>query len=150
MNTMRVLGISRFFGIFLVLGMVFMPTCIHAYDGDMDEYHEFKEDLNLVRDSYLNALNISLGESEDAGSTVPQKIPSWSEMEFEVPSLAYLTVKEIPQGYELSGSHGAYKVVAKVKVRFKEDDFVYDLEFAKGTNAAGKDILREVFGRSEE
>ena len=29
-----------------------------AYDGDMDVYHEFKEELSLIRDGYVACLNM--------------------------------------------------------------------------------------------
>jgi len=123
-------GIAAFF---------LISSPVLAYDGDMDEYHEFKEDLALARDSYLSALNLYLGEAEFKTGF------SWEQLEFEAPTLNYSSLKELPGGFSITGKHGAYKLDAEVRISPKEDDFKYEVKFQKGTNAPGKEIAGEVF-----
>lgn len=115
---------------------LFTPT--FAFDGDMDVYHEFKEDLALARDTYLSSLNMALDEKELSD-------PSWEAIEFEAPELKYCTLKELPAGFIIKGSHGAYKVDAEVKFVPGKEDMRYQVKYLKGTNAPGKDIMGEVF-----
>lgn len=126
--------------IFIGISAIFLTSLpVLAYDGDMDEYHEFKEDLALAKDSYLNALNVYLGDAEFKAGF------SWEQIEFEAPSLNYSSLKEVPGGFAISGTHGAYKLDAEVRITPKEDDFRYEVKFQKGTNNPGKEIAGEVF-----
>lgn len=125
--------------IFFVFFSLICAMPVMSYDGDMDEYREFKEDLNLARDSYLRALNLYLGEADFKPGF------SWSELEFELPEFNYITVKELPGGFSIKGSHGAYKLDMEVRISPKEDDFKYEVKYSKGSNAPGKDIAGEVF-----
>lgn len=111
-----------------------------AYDGDMDIYHEFKEDLSLVRDSYVTCVNMASEES-------PEKVGgSWQDLEFEAPETAYVKLEEIAGGFKIKGTHGAYKLDAEVRVRLNQDgDAVYEIKHSKGSNAPGKEIAGEVF-----
>ena len=47
---------------FLIAFAVAVPF---AYDGDMDTYHEAKEELALVRDGYLSALNVAMDDANE-------------------------------------------------------------------------------------
>lgn len=123
----------------LLLALIVSPLL--AYDGDMDVYHEFKEDLALVRDSYLVAFNVAQEESGEK----TEGLKTWAQIEFEAPECQYLKVTEIPQGLKLKGSHGAYKVEAEVRVEMRGEDIFYDVKFLKGSNAPGKEIFGEVF-----
>jgi len=111
-----------------------------AFDGDMDEYHEFKEDLALVRDSYVQCVNMMADEH-------PEKLGgSWSDIEFEAPETAYVKIEELAGGFKIKGAHGAYKLDAEVRVRLKEGDILYEVKHSKkGSNAPGKEIAGEVF-----
>jgi len=111
-----------------------------AFDGDMDEYHEFKEDLALVRDSYVQCVNMTAEEH-------PEKLGgSWNDIEFEAPETAYVKIEELAGGFKIKGSHGAYKLEAEVRVRLKEGDILYEVKHSKkGSNAPGKEIAGEVF-----
>lgn len=122
----------------ILLAIVSLVPVSYAYDGDMDIYHEYKEDLLLIKDTYASALNVAMGE----GSMMN---PTWAAIEFEVPELQYNTLTEIPGGYKVKGSHGAYKLEAEIKVSPKEDDLRYEVKFLKGCNAPGKEIAGEVF-----
>lgn len=111
-----------------------------AFDGDMDEYHEFKEDLALVRDSYVQCVNMVADEH-------PEKVGgSWNDLEFEPPENAYVKVEELKGGFKIKGNHGAYKLDAEVRVGLnQEGDVKYEVKFSKGSNTPGKEIAGEVF-----
>ena len=115
-----------------------LPMAALAFDGDMDEYHEFKEDLALARDSYITALNVAM---EDNGKSTL----TWAEMEYEAPELQYTTMKEVPGGFRVAGKHGAYTLDVEVRVSPSENDFRYEVKYLKGTNKPGKEIAGEVF-----
>ncbi len=123
----------------LAIAAFLLPMTAFAFDGDMDEYHEFKEDLALVRDTYVSALNLSMEEHPGKSEL------TWEEMEFEAPELKYTTIKEIPGGFRISGGHGAYKLDAEVRLSPNENDFKYQVKYQKGSNAPGKEIAGEVF-----
>lgn len=128
----------------LVFMLLLMAATAFAYDGDMDIYHEFKEELALVRDGYVACLNMAM---EDAGGK-PVDASTWKRIEYEAPAkeqLPHITVEEIPNGFRISGAHGAYKVDAKVRVLTRETDVYYEVQFAKGSNGPGKEIFGEVF-----
>jgi len=131
--------ISSFFKHILIAVALLLPITAFAFDGDMDEYHEFKEDLALVRDTYIQALNISMEEKGDKAN------PSWNDIEFELPELKYVVVKELPGGFKISGKHGAYKLDAEVRISPNENDFRYVVKHLAGSNAPGKEIAGEVF-----
>lgn len=134
--------------IFMIFGVA---NFLFAYDGDMDIYHEFKEDLSLVNDSYLLSLNMAIENTNDETLNrwfdlrAQGGAKTWKQLEFNVPDLKYLTLTEIPYGFKLKGSHGAYKVDAEVKVLTRDSDIFYDVKFLKATNAPGKEIMGEVF-----
>ncbi len=121
-----------------LLAMTMLVSPIFAYDGDMDEYHEFKEDLALVKDGYVSAMNVAMDEKSVENA-------SWADIEFEAPDLKYVKLSEVRGGFKLEGSHGAYKLNVEVKVTPGEDDMKYSLKFLKGCNAPGKEIAGEVF-----
>lgn len=111
-----------------------------AYDGDMDEYHEFKEDLALVRDSYTACVNMAVEEHPEKAAG------SWQDLEFEAPGTAYVKLQELAGGFRIIGSHGAYKLDAEIHVRLnQEGDVKYEVKHGKGSNVPGKEIAGEVF-----
>ena len=125
--------------VFLALSL-FGCLSAFAYDGDMDEYHEFKEDLALVRDSYVQCVNMVADEN-------PEKIGgSWQTLEFEAPQTAYVKIDEVAGGFMIKGTHGAYKLDVEVRVKLnQEGDIKYEIKHGKGSNAPGKEIAGEVF-----
>lgn len=131
---------KKVFGSLIVLFFaLFGVTSSLAYDGDMDEYHAFKEELALARDSYVTCMNMVADES-------PEKIGGgWDAIEFEAPETAFVKLAEIPGGFRISGSHGAYKLDAEVRFKLKEGDVVFEVKHKKGSNAPGKEIAGEVF-----
>ncbi|MBQ1823936.1 MAG: hypothetical protein II121_02180 [Fibrobacter sp.] len=125
-----------------------------AYDGDMDIYHEFKEELSLVRDGYVSCLNMAMENATENDAEGWFKLrdkggaATWADLEYDPPAkeqLPHLTLKETPYGFQISGADGAYKVDAKVRVVTRDTDIFYDVQFAKGSNAPGKEIFGEVF-----
>ncbi|SHL40144.1 hypothetical protein [Fibrobacter sp. UWEL] len=122
---------------FMALVLLAQPK-VYAYDGDMDVYREFKEDLALARDTYISSLNMAMDEKEVSN-------PSWNDIDFEAPDMKYCTLKEIPGGFKIKGSHGAYKLEADVKFVPGREDMRYQVKHSKGSNGPGKDIAGEVF-----
>ena len=127
---------------------------LFAYDGDMDTYHEFKEDLSLARDSYLSSLNMAM---EDASEKTEGSLAgwfdvrrqggakTWSDLDYDAPSLKFLKIEEKPYGFKLEGSHGAYKISAEIRFVTRDNDIFYDVKYLKASNAAGKEIFGEIF-----
>lgn len=125
-----------------------------AYDGDMDTYHEFKEELSLIRDGYVACINMAM---EDANENDPEgwfklrdrgEASSWAEIDYSAPaasSIPHLTFKEAPYGFRITGKHGAYKLDVTVRVVTRDNDIFYDVKHAKGSNEAGKEIFGEIF-----
>lgn len=118
--------------------VLFAQPKVHAYDGDMDVYREFKEDLALARDTYISALNMAMDEKELDN-------PSWGDIEFETPDMKFCILKELPGGFKIKGSHGAYKLEAEVKFVPGGEDMKYQVKHLKGSNKPGKEIAGEVF-----
>ena len=134
--------------VFLIAFAVVMPF---AYDGDMDTYHEAKEELALVRDGYLSALNVAM---DDANEGDPEgwfkardngESADWDDLEYAGPELEHFKLAEIPYGFQFTGRHGAYVVDVKIKVVTRDSDIFYDIQYQKGTNAPGKELVEEVF-----
>ncbi len=137
----------------LLFALAFGATCF-AYDGDMDIYHEFKEELSLIRDGYLANLNMAM---ETANENDPEgwfkardrgEFATWKNLDYEAPDaseIPHLKFAEIPYGFSISGAHGAYKLDVKVRVVTRDNDIFYDVQFAKGCNGPGKEIFGEVF-----
>ena len=139
---------------YLVLLIALLVAPLFAYDGDMDTYHEFKEDLSLARDGYIASLNMAMEEaSEKAGDNIVGWFElrdkggarSWMQLDYEAPDLKFLKMEEIPYGFKLKGSHGAYKIDAEIRVVTRDTDIFYDVKYNKASNAAGKEIFGEVF-----
>ncbi len=140
----------RFFVILLAICIV--P--LFAYDGDMDTYHEFKEDLSLARDGYIACLNMAM---ESANESTEGSLEgwfnlrdkggarSWMQLDFEAPTFKFLKMEEVPYGFRLKGSHGAYKIDVEIRVVTRDTDIFYDVKYNKASNAAGKEIFGEVF-----
>lgn len=128
---------STFIFAFLVLILLVQPKA-YAYDGDMDVYREFKEDLALARDTYISSLNMAMDEKEVSN-------PSWNDIEFEAPDMKYCTLKELPGGFKIKGAHGAYKVEVDIKFVPGREDMRYQVKHSKGSNGPGKEITGEVF-----
>ena len=137
-----------------VVLLAFLAAPLFAYDGDMDTYHEFKEELSLARDSYLSCLNMAMEEASEKtdGSLVgwfdlrdKGGARSWMQLDYEAPDFKYLKMEEMPYGFKLSGTHGAYKVNTEIRVVTRDTDIFYDVKHGKGSNAAGKEIFGEVF-----
>ena len=133
---------------------LFLATPLFAYDGDMDTYHEFKEDLSLARDGYIACLNMAMESANESteGSlegwfSLRDKggARSWMQLDFEAPDLKFLKMEEIPYGFKLKGSHGAYKIDVEIRVVTRDTDIFYDVKYNKASNAAGKEIFGEVF-----
>lgn len=131
-NSVFSLLIFAFVALFTVV-----PT-VCAYEVDMYDYRELKEELAIVRDTYATALNVTLDEKQLSN-------PTWDDIEFELPELKYCKVTEIPGGYKIKGTHGVYKVDMEIKVIYGGEDLRYEVKHFKGTNVAGKDISGEVF-----
>lgn len=138
----------------LILAAALLVAPAFAYDGDMDIYHEFKEDLSLARDGYIACLNMAMeSATENTEGSLEGWLDlrdkggarSWAQLEFEAPDLKYLSIEEMPYGFKLKGSHGAYKVNAEIRVVTRDTDIFYDVKFKKGSNAPGKEIFGEVF-----
>jgi hypothetical protein len=133
---------------FLIAFAVAMPF---AYDGDMDIYHEAKEDLALVRDGYITALNIAM---DDANEGDPDgwfkardngECADWDDLEYVGPELEHFKLTEIPYGFQIKGRHGAYAIDVKIKVVTRDSDIFYDIQHLKGSNGPGKELVGEVF-----
>ena len=131
-----------------------LATPLFAYDGDMDTYHEFKEDLSLARDGYIACLNMAMESANESteGSlegwfSLRDKggARSWMQLDFEAPDLKFLKMDEMPYGFKLKGSHGAYRIDAEIRVVTRDTDIFYDVKYNKASNAAGKEIFGEVF-----
>ena len=144
----------RHLAFFLALSLYTLAVPGFAYDGDMDIYHEFKEELSLVRDGYLACINMAMetATEEDAEGWFKLRdkggAATWKDLEYDAPSkesTPHISVEEIPYGFRISGADGAYKVDAKVRVGTRDSDIFYDVQFAKGSNAPGKEIFGEVF-----
>ena len=133
---------------------LFLAAPLFAYDGDMDTYHEFKEDLSLTRDGYIACLNMAM---ESANESTEGSLEgwfnlrdkggarSWMQLDFEAPTFKFLKMEEVPYGFKLKGSHGAYKIDAEIRVVTRDTDIFYDVKYNKASNAAGKEIFGEVF-----
>lgn len=131
-----------------------MVSAALAYDGDMDTYHQFKEELALVRDSYVSSLNMAMS---DANEAEPEgwfkardngEAEDWDDIEYEPPlpgNIPHLVLEEIPYGFHLTGKHGPYKFDAKIRVVTRDNDIFYDITYNKGSNAAAKEVVNEVF-----
>ena len=135
----------------LVLATALTVSAVFAYDGDMDTYHEFKEDLALVRDGYLSGINLAM---EDAQAHDPEgwfkardngEFAEWEDFDYVAPELEHFNVTEIPYGFRIKGKHGPYVMDAKIRVVTRDSDIFYDIEYQKGTNAAAKEVIVEVF-----
>ena len=50
---------------YFVFLVAFIVAPLFAYDGDMDTYHEFKEDLSLARDGYIACLNMAMESAKE-------------------------------------------------------------------------------------
>lgn len=133
---------------FLIAFTVAMPF---AYDGDMDIYHEVKEELSLVRDGYLSAINLAMDDAQahdpegwfkvrDQGEYV-----EWEDFDYVAPELEHFKLTEIPYGFQFKGRHGAYVMDVKIKVVTRDSDIFYDIQYQKGTNAPAKEVIEEVF-----
>jgi hypothetical protein len=120
-----------------------------------DNFTILKEELALIRDSYLVNLNetieASLGENtedltpwfhlRDEG-----KAATWADLSYEVPkSLQHLKVTEIPYGLHIQGKVGQYSGDVKITVVTRDMDIFYDRVFMKGTSADFKNLVMELF-----
>lgn len=138
----------------LALPLIAVAAPALAYDGDMDIYHEFKEQLSLIRDGYVACLNMVMEtatENDEEGWFKMRdrgEAATWKDIEYDAPAkdqLPHVSLEEIPYGFRISGADGAYKVDAKVRVVTRDSDIFYDVQFAKGSNGPGKEIFGEVF-----
>ena len=132
---------------------LFLAAPLFAYDGDMDTYHEFKEDLSLARDGYIACLNMAM---ESANESTEGSLEgwfnlrdkggarSWMQLDFEAPTFKFLKMEEAPYGFKLKGSHGPYKIDAEIRVVTRDTDIFYDVKYNKASNAAGKEIAGTV------
>ena len=124
---------------------------LFAYDGDMDTYHEFKEELALVRDGYISALNMAMDDANEQAedgwfnARDDGKFANWNDFEYNAPELEHFKVSEIPYGFQIKGHYGAYVMDAKIKVVTRDSDIFYDIEYLKGTNAPAKEVVSEIF-----
>ena len=133
---------------------LFLTAPLFAYDGDMDTYHEFKEDLSLARDGYIACLNMAMESANESteGSlegwfSLRDKggARSWMQLDFEAPDLKFLKMEEMPYGFKLKGSHGAYKIDAEIRVVTRDTDIFYDVKYNKASHAAGNEIIGVLF-----
>ena len=135
----------------LALPLIAVAAPALAYDGDMDIYHEVKEELSLVRDGYLSCINLAMDDAQahdpegwfkvrDQGEYI-----DWDDFDYVAPELEHFKLIEIPYGFQFKGRHGAYALDAKIRVVTRDSDIFYDIEYLKGTNAPGKEVLGEVF-----
>lgn len=143
---------KRIILIFAVLAFLTIES--FAYDGDMDTYHEFKEELSLIRDGYVACVNMAM---EDANENDPEgwfklrdrgEASSWAGLDYSAPetgNIPHLTLKETPYGFHIAGAHGAYKIDVTVRVVTRDSDIFYDVKHSKGSNEAGKEIFGEIF-----
>ena len=131
-----------------------LASAVFAYDGDMDTYHEFKEDLSLARDGYIASLNMAMESANESTEGTLEGwfdlrskggARSWMQLDFETPDLKFLKMEEMPYGFKLKGSHGAYKIDVEIRVVTRDTDIFYDVKYNKTSNAAGKEIFGEVF-----
>ena len=133
---------------FLIAFAVAMPF---AYDGDMDVYHEVKEELALVRDGYLSALNVAMNDANEGDpdgwfkARDNGECADWDDLEYAGPELEHFKLTEIPYGFQFKGRHGAYVMDVKIRVVTRDSDVFYDIQYQKGTNAPAKEVIEEVF-----
>ena len=73
------------------------------------------------------------------------KLPILASLEYAGPELEHFKLTEIPYGFQFKGRHGAYVVDVKIKVVTRDTDIFYDIQYQKGTNAPGKELVEEVF-----
>ena len=134
--------------------LAFLIAPLFAYDGDMDTYHEFKEDLSLARDGYIASLNMAIESANESteGSlegwfNLRDKggAKTWKDLDFEAPDFKFLAMTEMPYGFKLKGANGPYKIDAEIRVVTRDTDIFYDVKYNKASNAAGKEIFGEVF-----
>ncbi|MCQ2062616.1 MAG: hypothetical protein MJY99_04690 [Fibrobacter sp.] len=138
----------------LIIASLAFCAASFAYDGDMDVYHELKEELALIRDGYVASINMAM---EDAQNSDPAgwfkardsgEAEDWDDIEYTPPeksSLPHVDIEEIPYGFKIMAKHDAYVVNATVRVVTRDSDIFYDVTFQKGSNAPGKEIFGEVF-----
>lgn len=143
---------KHFFSLIFFFSL-FCPS-VFAYDGDMDIYHEFKEELALVRDGYVAALNMVM---EDATENDPEGFlklrdgggaSDWASLDYSAPTATdapHLKVVEIPYGFRITGRDGAYSLDVDVRVVTRDSDIFYDVSHRKLSNGPGKEIFGEVF-----
>ncbi len=120
-----------------------------------DNFTILKEELALIRDSYLVSLNEAIENSlgENTEDLTPWfhlrdegKAATWADLSYEVPAtLKYLKVTEIPYGLHIQGKVGQYSGDVKVTVVTRDMDIFYDRVFMKGTSADFKNLVIELF-----
>lgn len=120
-----------------------------------DNFTVLKEELALIRDSYLVSLNGALEETlgDDSKDLAPWfhlrdegKAATWADLGYEAPAdLKYLKVTEIPYGLHVVGAVGQYKGDVKITVVTRDMDIFYDRVFAKGTVEDFKNLVIELF-----
>ena len=121
-----------------------------AFAGDEPD-KEFKEQLASLRDSYASALNMAMEDANDGDPAGWFKArdegldADWDDLEFEPPTLSFFSVEEIPYGYRISGSTSDLQLNADVFVWTRNTDIQYTVTYRSGTNAAAKEIAKEVF-----
>ena len=134
---------------FLLLSLV-LPCSAEV---DIDVYHEFREELALVRDGYVTAWNMAI---ETANENDPEgwaklhagnKAVTWAEIEFEAPETTHLKVTEIPNGFAIEGTYDVYKLKATFVPYTKENDTYYNIKYGVKPNTYTKEVVEEVFGR---
>lgn len=120
-----------------------------------DNYTVMKEELALIRDTYLVSLNTAIEAAigEDATDLTAWfnlrdegKAATWADLGFEVPAdLKYLKVKEIPYGMYITGKVGPYTADVKITVVTRDLDIFYDRVFIKGNSSQVKELVMELF-----
>lgn len=143
--------------------LILLALCLFAFvpafavdDGSEppDNYTVVKEELALIRDTYLVSLNgaIETAIGEDATDLTAWfnlrdegKAATWADLGFEPPAVKNLKVKEIPYGMYITGKVGPYTVDMKVTVVTRDMDIFYDRVFMKGNSAQVKELVMELF-----
>ncbi|MCF0215976.1 MAG: hypothetical protein HUK21_06315 [Fibrobacteraceae bacterium] len=127
-------------------------TQAHAAD-DESEQPSFSEQVELVRDYFLNSFNSAM---ESTGSLeswfdvrAEGKYSCWAEIDFVPPAAPLLDVSEVPYGLRIKSKSPQYKGAVTILVLTRDDVIYYERNYDKGCSAAFKDLIHELFGNEK-
>ncbi|MCK9181416.1 MAG: hypothetical protein M0P13_00860 [Fibrobacteraceae bacterium] len=144
------MGKIFFFALFVFASFVFAEADSDGEPSLEAERTAEEEELALVRDNYITALNIAM---EDALSEAPDrwfelrkagKFVFWADFEIEMPEGKLFKVTEIPYGFKIvSNSNSSDK--ASVKVVTRDSDIFYDIAYERKASENFKERMKNVF-----